>query len=168
MRYYLDTEFNGMGGALISLALVAEEGDRGIYLATSCPKPKPWIVANVLPVISAGKAPQMVGRTGFGRPLAEFLAYDPDATIVCNWPDDIRHFCQAMKQWPDMIWETQLLRFELVRVGCAHWLVPGAVRHNAWWDAVALRQAVLAANARCEVRAAWIRSLPHQAAGVKG
>ena len=37
MRYFLDTEFNGFGGALISLALVPEIGDKDFYV--SLPRP---------------------------------------------------------------------------------------------------------------------------------
>ena len=32
MRYFLDTEFNGFGGCLISLALVPEDGDQDYYV----------------------------------------------------------------------------------------------------------------------------------------
>ncbi len=36
MRYFLDTEFNGFGGALISLALVSEAG-QSLYLIYGAP-----------------------------------------------------------------------------------------------------------------------------------
>lgn len=38
MRYTLDTEFNGFGGDLLSLALVREDGE-SLYLVTSEPPP---------------------------------------------------------------------------------------------------------------------------------
>ncbi len=32
MRYFLDTEYNGFGGALLSLALVPEDGGEEFYV----------------------------------------------------------------------------------------------------------------------------------------
>lgn len=104
MRYYLDTELNGFGGALISLALVAEDDvGRSIFPFSDCPNPKRWVREHVLPALYAGGNPGKVAKEGYGRPPAAFLRNDADLVIVCNWPDHIRHFCQAMKQSPDMI-----------------------------------------------------------------
>ena len=51
MRYFLDVEFNGFGGPLISLALVPEDPDAApFYEALPCPKPDVWVAAHVLPV----------------------------------------------------------------------------------------------------------------------
>ena len=39
MRYFLDTEFNGLGGELMSLALVPEHGDQEFYIVLPLPSP---------------------------------------------------------------------------------------------------------------------------------
>ena len=36
MRYFLDTEYNGFGGALLSLALVPEDGGEEFYVTLDC------------------------------------------------------------------------------------------------------------------------------------
>lgn len=41
MRYYLDTEFNGRGGQLLSLALVREDGE-SIYWVSSFNFDEDW------------------------------------------------------------------------------------------------------------------------------
>ena len=51
MRYFIDVEFNGFGGPLISLALAAEDpGTAPSYEALPCDAPEPWVVSHVLPV----------------------------------------------------------------------------------------------------------------------
>jgi len=52
MRYFLDTEFNGFGGALISLALVPEIGDQDFYVSLPLPAEiHPWVEKNVIPYL---------------------------------------------------------------------------------------------------------------------
>jgi hypothetical protein len=54
MRYFLDTEFNGFGGDLISLALVPEYGDREYYAVLPLPEElHPWVARNVVPYLSS-------------------------------------------------------------------------------------------------------------------
>ena len=54
MRYYLDAEFNGFGGALISIGLAPENDSRPpFYGAFSCPDPTPCFAAHVLPVLES-------------------------------------------------------------------------------------------------------------------
>ena len=50
MRYFLDTEFNGFGGELISLALVPEHGHDEYYAVLPLPDElHPWVERNVVP-----------------------------------------------------------------------------------------------------------------------
>jgi hypothetical protein len=52
MRYFLDTEFNGFGGELISIALVPEvQSLAPFYEAIECTNPIAWVKDNVLPVL---------------------------------------------------------------------------------------------------------------------
>ena len=44
MRYFLDCEFNGFGGAFISIGLAPEAADAPpFYEATACENPTPWV-----------------------------------------------------------------------------------------------------------------------------
>lgn len=45
-RYFMDTEYNGFGGQLISLALVPEDEEAvPSYEALACANPNSWVVA---------------------------------------------------------------------------------------------------------------------------
>ena len=51
MRYFLDTEYNGWGGALLSLALVPDDGEE-LYLTLDWSGMlEPWVEQNVLPYL---------------------------------------------------------------------------------------------------------------------
>lgn len=144
MRYLLDTEFNEFGGDLISLALVSEDGERELYLATPCANPGDWVRAHVMPFVRVVDAiPELIAPDLFGRFIAAFLADDPSyPTIIADWPDDIRYFCQALITAPGEMVAIPRLSFELVRVDAYPTELVGAVQHNALWDARALRRKI--------------------------
>ena len=53
MRYFLDCEYNGFGGALLSMALVPEDGGEELYLTFDCAGPIDlWVERNVLPFMT--------------------------------------------------------------------------------------------------------------------
>lgn len=143
MRYFLDTEFNGMGGELISLALVSEFHEE-LYLATTCRQPIAWVAENVIPIIRCQRAdPVWVRPADFGEKIAKFLADDPCPIIIADWPDDIRYFCQTLIIGPgQMVNIRGPIGFEIHRVEAYPSRI-GAVRHNALWDARALRAVLL-------------------------
>ena len=51
LRYFLDTEYNGWGGALLSLALVPDDGEE-LYLTLDWDGPlEEWVERNVVPYL---------------------------------------------------------------------------------------------------------------------
>ena len=52
MRYYIDCEFDGHNGPLLSIALVAE-GGAGIHIRTNEQPRDPWVIENVAPISAA-------------------------------------------------------------------------------------------------------------------
>lgn len=141
-RYYLDTEFNEFGGDLISLALVGENGSE-LYIATDCENPGSWVAENVIPILRAGNArPTMIQPNEFGRAIAWFLADEKIPIIVADWPDDIRYFCQALITAPGEMVSIPRLQFQMIRIDAYPTELPGAMQHNALWDARALRHAL--------------------------
>ena len=51
LRYFLDTEYNGWGGALLSLALVPDDGEE-LYLTLDWDGAlEPWVERNVIPYL---------------------------------------------------------------------------------------------------------------------
>jgi hypothetical protein len=143
MRYFLDTEFNEFGGELISVALVRDDG-RELYISTHCRDPKPWVKANVIPIINCDGANSIeLDPPFFSRAIASFLHGDVSPIIVADWPDDIRYFCQAIITGPGEMIDIPRLQFELIRTDAYPTTLPGAIQHNALWDARALRHAVI-------------------------
>lgn len=142
MRYFLDTEFNEYRGELISLALVSEDGNRELYLAAPCAAPKPWVREHVMPIIEcAGARPFRIELDRFQLALDAFFNGDDDITIIADWPDDIRYFCEAIIVGPGQMIDISA-RFEIHRVDAYPTTLVGAVQHNALWDARALRHRI--------------------------
>lgn len=146
MKYFLDTEFNGFGGALISLALVSEAGP-SLYLLYRLPRVlDPWMRDHVLPnlmALPAGVEARHVTQAGGAHAIDAFLRDDPDPVIIADWPDDVRLFCHALMIKPGVTAPLDQLRFEIRRVAPYPTDLEGAVEHNACWDALALRHRLM-------------------------
>src|SRR4051794_14817548 len=117
MRYFLDTEYNGWGGALLSLALVPEDGEE-LYLTIDWDgAPEPWVERNVAPYLDAVPAnlvsPRM-SRTDAARTISHYFAGEPDPVIVADWPEDIALFNALLVTGPGVMAELPGLRFEFV------------------------------------------------------
>jgi hypothetical protein len=144
VKYFLDCEFNGYRGELISLALVADDG-RELYIATPRVSGRAdiWVYNNVFPVLfSDGARPETVRLDSFGLRVAEFMQGDPLPTVIADWPDDIRYFCECLITGPGQMVDIPGMTFELFRVDAYPTDLEGAVQHNALWDARALRHAL--------------------------
>ncbi len=142
MRYYLDCEFDGHAGELLSIALVTEEVS--IHLRTKARATDPWVIANVEPLMDHHQA-DMDGEVevaNVGRVLKGFIGDDESPVIVADSPVDIGRFCRAISTGEDGGWASAdypRMTFEVHNVDCYPTTLPGAVQHNAWWDAMALR-----------------------------
>lgn len=132
-RLYLDTEFNGLGGSLISMALVADDGDNW-YEVYAIPRlcPDPWVAEHVLPVL--GKEP--IGAEEFRRSLDKFLRRHDGCEIVADWPDDFTHLADQMGRIGAAYGFEMPIRCTMRLIDTPE-LSP-AVPHNALSDAIAL------------------------------
>ncbi|WP_370372554.1 hypothetical protein [Henriciella pelagia] len=147
MKYYLDCEFNGMGGELLSLALEPEAGDPLYLVRGDIPRDiEPWVRENVLPILHAdnrGHKPLksvVWDLAEWPTLIEEYLDGDRDITIVTDWPDDIKYFCELILTGPGQMIEIRpSLTFEMHRVDAYPTELPGAVQHCAFWDAKALK-----------------------------
>jgi hypothetical protein len=148
MRYFLDTEFNGFGGALISLALVPEYGDQEYYAVLAMEEPlHAWVERHVIPYLGSvppGLSSDPVAPAQAARELARYLAGDDEPLIVADWPDDIAYLCKLLIVGPGQMVSTGNLRFLFVDNGSFSTAVNSRVPHNALHDARALRDHVLA------------------------
>jgi hypothetical protein len=147
MRYFLDTEFNGFAGELISLALVPEHGDQEFYAVLALPEEvHGWVQRNVLPYLRAvpqGFHSEPVSREEAAAELARYLATDREPLIVADWPEDIAHFCMLLVTGPGEIAPVGSMRFEFVASPGFSTAMNSKVPHNALHDARALRDFVL-------------------------
>lgn len=145
MRYFLDTEFNGFNGPLISLALVPEdESLPPFYAALDCPDPTEWVAEHILPAL--GIAP--VSRETLGRAFAAYLGNDPDPLLVADWPEDIAHAAMALIASPGHRHAIDRIRFELCDAFGFDSAALSRTPHNALSDAAALRDFILKRGAR--------------------
>lgn len=147
MRYFLDTEYNGMGGALLSLALVPDEGDE-LYLTLQTDQPLvEWVERHVAPYLDS--VPEQLScprlsRHDAGKELERYLRHDEDPLIVADWPEDIAQFCTLLITGPGDMLELRDLSFRLVPMSNFSTAANSRVPHNALHDARALRDHVLA------------------------
>ena len=133
MRLFLDCEFNGFRGELISMALVSEDGHEW-YEVLHCESPVPWVAENVIPILGKKSVPQ----GDFTKSLFRFLCQFGSIHVVADWPEDISHFCNALITGPGQRIGTPPLTMEVVRVDSK-----SDLPHNALADARGIRKALL-------------------------
>jgi hypothetical protein len=145
VRYYLDTEFNGFGGALLSLALVPEDGGE-FYVTLECADPiVRWVEQNVMPyldMVPVGLQSPRLNRRQATDSLGQYLVVDPEPEIVADWPDDIAYFCSLLLTGPGDMVRIPPLHFRLLPLAGFSTAANSAVPHNALHDARALREHV--------------------------
>jgi hypothetical protein len=138
MNLYLDCEFNGFGGQLISMALVAEDGSE-FYEVLECYNPVPWVAENVMPFLNRDS----VSSTMFKKRLAHFLNQYDELHIIADWPDDIKHFCQSLITGPGTMSSTPArITMEINRKINGISRIP----HNALEDARAIAEYMMGAK----------------------
>lgn len=146
MRYFLDCEYNGFGGALLSLALVPEDGEE-LYLIFDCTDPiEPWVERNVLPFIDHvpdGLKLPIMSREQAAQAIAMFIGNDAEPEILADWPTDIELLCGLLSFAPGRMVALPETRFRLLTLGTFSPAENSAVPHNALHDARALRDHVM-------------------------
>ncbi len=142
MNLYLDTEFDGHGGKLLSLALAADDGTSwyGIHPDTWRQQTfNPWVAEHVVPLLRA------MPRTAsffeeddgaFRASLKEYLLSRADCTIWADWPDDFAHLMRLMSgpSYPDSFMIPCTMQLIVTPDGEPRPEHP----HNALSDAIAL------------------------------
>lgn len=129
-KLFLDTEFNGFGGELISIGLVTEAGQE-FYAVLQCDQPEPWVAEHVMPFL--GQAP--ITRSELQAQLQRFLFQFVRCDIIVDWPDDIRYFCELLITGPGNAIKHPPITFTLDRRLSSD---GSEVMHNALSDARAI------------------------------
>lgn len=142
MRYFLDTEYNGVGGALLSLALVPDDGDE-LYLTLRIDEPiLDWVQLNVVPYLDAVpehlSCPRL-SRRDAAHALERYLRHDQEPLVVADWPEDVAQFCGLMITGPGRMVEIRHITFRLLPLSNFSTAANSKVPHNALHDARSLR-----------------------------
>lgn len=146
MRYFLDTEYNGIGGALLSLALVPDDGDE-LYLTFQCSDPLvDWVERHVAPYLDS--VPEQLfcprlSREDAAHALERYLRHDDEPLIFADWPEDIAHLCNLMITGPGDMIDTRHVTFRLAPMSNFSTAANSRVPHNALHDARALRDHIV-------------------------
>lgn len=143
LKFYLDCEFNGFGGELISLALVPADARIDPFYEVVQWSERPvskWIRENVVPKLD--KDP--VDRETVARDLARYLSTVVLQTgelpqIIADWPTDLVHFANIFVLGPGMM--VGVVDFDLQYRKYSEFKTAdhSARPHNALSDAQALR-----------------------------
>jgi len=138
MKLFLDTEFNGFGGKLMSMALVPLDSISTVFYCEleMTDQLDPWVRDNVVPHMF--HVPCSKGE--FQAKLSSYLFNFDKCTIVADWPDDIKYFCDSLITGPgERIMMPSKIEFEL-NLDIEY---ESKIPHNALHDAVAIRNSFL-------------------------
>ena len=130
MKLFLDCEFNGFGGELISMALVDEEG-HSFYEVLDCPQPVAWVAENVMPILA--QAP--ISLTEFQNKLSLFLNEYDEIHVIADWAEDLSLFTRSLIISEGRAIRTPPLTMEL---WTGEMCFSSEIPHNALSDAIVL------------------------------
>lgn len=147
MRYFLDTEYDGFGGALLSLALVPDDGSEEFYAVIAHDGAlDPWVERNVVPyldMVPPGLRSPHLSRPAAAAALAAWLQHDPAPEIVADWPEDLAHIAMLLVTGPGQMHSVPPLTLRFEPLANFSTAANSAVPHNALHDARALRDHVM-------------------------
>ena len=147
MRYFLDTEYDGFGGALLSLALVPEDGSEEFYVVIDHDAvTDAWVERNVVPyfdkVPTALQGPRL-SREAAADALAQWLAHDEAPDLIADWPEDLAQLAMLLVTGPGRMKAVPSLTLRFVPLHGFSTAANSAVPHNALHDARALRDHIM-------------------------
>jgi hypothetical protein len=147
MRYFLDTEYNGFGGELLSLALVPDDDSEEFYVTIAHEGPlDPWVTRHVVPYLDTvppGLQSPRLSRAAAAQALAQWLQHDPAPHIVADWPEDLSQLAMLLVVGPGQMLTVPPFTLAFEPLANFSTAANSAVPHNALHDARALRDHVM-------------------------
>lgn len=134
MKLFLDCEFNGFGGELISLALVDENNDY-FYEVLTCSNPIAWVKEHVMPRLNQDP----IEHKQFQIRLQQFLLQYDSLEIIADWPEDFTLFTKSLVLSAGKCMSTPPLSMRLWMEDAIETHVASTNPHNALADAQALK-----------------------------
>lgn len=147
MRYFLDCEFDGFLGPLLSIALVPDDGSEEYYAVLEHQRPcTDWVERHVMPYLDT--VPQALKAepqpaASVARELARWFEAFEEVEIVADWPDDIAYFCRLLTTGSGQMVTVPTLTFRLLNLAGFSTARNSKVPHNALHDARSLRDHVV-------------------------
>lgn len=137
MKLFIDGEWDGYKGDLISFALVAEDGSEW-YEVLDCSAADSWVIQNVIPKLNRYPKPLFELQNS----LRDYLNQFDSVHIIADWPEDIAHFCDLLIIGAGIRIDTPPLTMEVLRVDSI-----SENPHNALADAKGLMNHILSKGA---------------------
>jgi len=94
-KLFLDCEFNGLHGELISMALVSDDHAEWYQTVAVRGRIDPWVAEHVIPYLSATFTAHTRERSDhedLAASLDAFLSNFDNPEIIADWPADFEHF----------------------------------------------------------------------------
>lgn len=147
MRYFLDTEYDGFGGPLLSIALVPEDGGEEFYAVIEHEAiASQWVARYVVPYLDkvpeAHRGPPL-SRGEAALEIAHYLTSDPAPEIVADWPEDLAQFSMLLVTGPGTMQPVPPFTLKFMPLTGFSTAANSDVPHNALHDARALRDHVM-------------------------
>ena len=147
MRYFLDTEYDGFGGKLLSIALVPEDGSEEFYAVIEHDGvASEWVERHVIPFLDmvpeAFKGMRM-SRLESADALGRWLSHDAAPDIIADWPEDLAQLAMLLIVGPGRMVPVAGLTLRFVPLQGFSTAANSVVPHNALHDARALRDHIM-------------------------
>lgn len=137
MNYYIDCEFDGFNGPLLSMGIVTPLGHQFYEVLKYDKINDPWVEKNVVPHLN--KRP--IDEDVFRAKLVDFLhntGYDQDfMCVIADWPDDLKYFHQYLTTGPGLI-DNRIKKLRIGTMLCIGVPYTSSIPHNALQDALAI------------------------------
>lgn len=136
-RLYLDTEFNGFGGALMSVALVPQDPALAtFYAVVAISEPvDPWVAQHVVPNLWD----EPLSRDLVSADIAGYIRSFDTPVIIADWPTDFEHLLSLLITGPGSMQALPDLQMDFMNLHGFNTADHSRVPHNALEDARALR-----------------------------
>jgi len=142
--FFVDCEFDGHNGKLLSIAL-AYGCEKPLYIVTGSSANESWVSNQVLPKLYKAPVDFVTAPERIGPPLLEYIkrfSRDMKPVIVANSSVDISRISQAITTGYYGQWVRNPfleMTFKVFNVAAYPTRLEQAIKHCAYWDALALR-----------------------------
>lgn len=145
MDYFLNVKFCPIGETLLTLAIIRED-NVAMYVGVEGAIDQlqdDWVKGHVVPVIDKAPIPcRWVRIKDIQQKMALFFGDDPRPNFIVNWPEHLIYFHKLLIPEPGRMIAMNSYTVEMRRLSVYPSEVTPAVKDNAFWDAMVLKQKI--------------------------